>query len=113
MKEIETLSGRSTSKIRYEVSNTKIDVEWGKSKFSLDNDMYKYILERFFIEDIWYPLGASQDTPIDGGLGQFIHSIPELRLSPRFASAIAAIMYNEKDIDFRKNGNMIELCKHI
>lgn len=49
---------------------------------------------------MWYPLGASMDNPMQNGLGMFLEDNFKM-LSPRHASAIAAILVNENLITFK------------
>jgi len=48
----------------------------------------------------WYPLGASMTAPANGGLGEYIQKNLS-RLTPRYASAIAAIMVEQNLIECR------------
>lgn len=86
-------------------------IYWGKTEFGLPDKYIDDILNNYF-KDIktWYPLGASMDNPIIGGLGEYIqNNFPSL--TPRHASAIAAIMVDDnliihkgkKPIMLRKN----------
>lgn len=60
-------------------------------------------MKNFFIDDqTWYPLGASMDQPIKGGLGEFIKENLG-SLTPRHATAIAAVMHNESLISVKGN----------
>lgn len=115
MIEISTLSEKpNTKKIKYEQINDVIKVEWGTNKFKINEDLYDEILENFFEEENkWYPLGACLDNPIRGGLGEFLESLESYRFNPKYASVIAAIMYNEGLINYRFIGNLIELCKEV
>lgn len=91
---IKPLSGKGKS-ISYMVIPGCIKVTWGDSKFSFPDTMKKDILDQYFIDpNSWYPLGASADKPIKGGLGEFIQN--NFRgYTPRHASSIAAIMVEE------------------
>ena len=57
----------------------------------------------------WYPLGASITVPTSGGLGEYIQK-NFFPLTPRYASAIAAIMVQKNLIEYRGN-KPIELRK--
>jgi hypothetical protein len=76
-------------------------VSWGKSNFNLPDDYIDNILNNFFKNfENWYILGASMDDPIIGGLGEYVQkNFPPL--TPRHASAIAAIMAHYNLIDFK------------
>ena len=96
MKTIETLSGVG-SKIKYEHG---FCIKWGKTNFSVSDDIMNDILKHFFIEkNKWYPLGASETDPLPEGLGAYIYSKRINNLSPRYASAIAPIMCEENLIE--------------
>ena len=87
------LSG-SGEPISWENHSGKIQVIWGHTKFSFKSELIDDILNNYFKNaTIWYPLGASMDNPIEGGLGEYIQS--KTTLTPRHASAIAAIMVHE------------------
>ena len=76
-------------------------INWGKTKFELSDKYVDDILNSYFKDsDAWYPLGASMDNPIVGGFGEYIQkNIPSL--TPRHASAIAAIMVDDNLIDHK------------
>jgi hypothetical protein len=76
-------------------------VFWGKINFNLSGNLIDSILENYFKDSkTWYPLGASMTDPIKGGLGKYIQeNFPPL--TPRHASAIAAIMVQKNLIEFR------------
>ncbi len=76
-------------------------VLWAGLMFELSNEMIRTILDEFFIErGRWYPLGASMTEPDPAGLGSFIwKTFPSF--SPRYASAIAAILVHEGFVTFR------------
>lgn len=94
------LSGRGTL-ISWVETEEGREVTWGTTRFNFTNTMLGDILCNFFTDNMkWYDLGASMDKPMPGGLGKFIaERYPEL--SPRHASAIAAIMVHEKLIQFK------------
>ena len=76
-------------------------VKWGKTRFDLPDSMINDIINNFFRNNQkWYYLGASMDNPIHGGLGEFISKKYSM-LTPRHASAIAAIMVHDNLIDFK------------
>jgi len=76
-------------------------VLWGDLTFELSNEMIRTILEKFFVESgRWYLLGASMTEPDPAGLGSFVRkTFPSF--SPRHASAIAAILVDERFVIFR------------
>ncbi len=76
-------------------------VYWGKSNFNLPNEYINNILNNFFKDfSTWYPLGVCMDDPIIGGLGDYVQkNFPPL--TPRHASAIAAIMAHHNLIVFK------------
>ena len=87
------LSG-SGEPISWENHSGEIHVIWGHTRFSFKNELIDDILKNYFKNaTIWYPLGASMDNPIEGGLGEYVQS--KTKLTPRYASAIAAIMVHE------------------
>ncbi|HAR85073.1 MAG TPA: hypothetical protein DCR69_05025 [Clostridium sp.] len=105
---INTLSKIGTEKlsIYYTINDNETFIEWGTLKHTISNSMYKGILKEFLVnEHEWYSLGASMTNPTEGGLGLFIKNnsmrIINRTLSPRYASLIAAIMYNEGWIDYK------------
>jgi len=94
MKKIKTLSGVG-SEIKYEHG---FCIKWGKTKFSISDGNVDDILKHFFKnKNKWYPLGASETEPMQGGLGEYMYEFPNL--NSRHASAIAAIMCEEKMIE--------------
>jgi len=94
MKKIKTLSGVG-SEIKYEHGYC---IKWGKTNFSISDGNFNAILEEFFKDkNKWYPLGASETEPMSGGLGEYLYEFPNL--NSRHASAIAAIMVEEKLIE--------------
>ena len=104
------LSGRGTI-IYYEDYKEGFNVKWGKMKFFISGSLIKDISENFFIEQKkWYPLGASETVPMKGGLGEFITS-KQSNLTPRHASALAAIMNEEGMIVALKDQKPILLRK--
>lgn len=94
------LSGNGTE-IIYEKENKEWYVKWGTINFKVKYEYIESIMNKFFANSIeWYPLGASMDKPIKGGFGEYIKdNIPSL--TPRHASAIAAILYNENLISVK------------
>jgi len=76
-------------------------VSWGITHFNLPDEWINDILENYFKDsETWYPLGSSMTAPINGGLGEYIQKNFS-RLTPRYASAIAAIMVQENLIECR------------
>ena len=99
MKMIRPLSGRGKD-IYYKYNNDRIEVKWGEMKFFIEKGIINEVLNDFFIDkEKWYPLGASMTDPIKGGLGEFL-SIKR-GLSPRHASVVASIMYDQKLVDYK------------
>lgn len=96
MKKIKPLSGRGeTIQYRYLSFNEVFDVKWGKAEFSFNMTTVNKILNNFFKnEKEWYPLGASMDPIMKGGMGEFILNL-NAGLLPRHASAIASILVEE------------------
>lgn len=98
MKSTTPFSGRGTT-IYYEDHDNGFNVKWGTIKFFISGSLIKDILENFLIDkNKWYPLGASETDPMPKGLGSFVNS-KSRKLNPRHASAITAIMYEEKLIE--------------
>lgn len=99
MKKIIPLSGRG-KEIVYSYNNDIIEVKWSNTIFNLEKDVIEDIINNFFIDkNEWYLLGACVDNPIKNGLGEYITI--NHKLTPRHASVIAAIMFNEGLIEFR------------
>ena len=106
MKTTFPLSGRG-KQIDYEYGKDGFDVTWGKSPFHLSNTLINDILKNFLIDkNEWYPLGADEMNPMPKGLGSFIKS-KCVKLNPRHACAVVAIMHNEKMIDFKDGSPML------
>lgn len=85
------LSGRGKRISWQTIENGRL-VTWGNTTFDLKNEMINDILNNYFIDaEKWYPLGASMTDPISGSLGEYIQN-KFTNLTPRHASAIAAIM---------------------
>ncbi|MFH1877792.1 MAG: hypothetical protein ABH883_03200 [Candidatus Omnitrophota bacterium] len=99
MKETYPLTGGE--KITWEDNTGEKRICWGKTKFSFSEAEINNVLQEFFKnKNTWYPLGASMTAPMSGGLGKYIQGrYPSL--TPRHASAIAAIMQHEKQIESR------------
>jgi len=76
-------------------------VSWRTTHFNLPDELIDDILENYFKDSkTWYPLGSSMTAPINGGLGEYIQKNFS-RLTPRHASAIAAIMVRDNLIECR------------
>lgn len=72
-------------------------------------NLVKDVLEDFFRDGKqWYLLGAGMTAPTPGGLGQFISN--HSTLTPRHASALAAILVADGLLEFRSQ-SPIELRK--
>ena len=103
------LSGRG-KEITYELVGNTRNVKWGDTRFKLSDCLINDISENFFIEtDRWCPLGADEVSPMPGGLGDYLKKTHK-GLTPRHASAIAAIMHHEEFISY-KDGKPILLKK--
>lgn len=76
-------------------------VFWGNIVFNLPNDLIENILDNYFKDfETWYPLGASETEPMRRGLGEYVQkNFPSL--TPRHASAIAAVMVYDRLLEFR------------
>lgn len=99
IKKITTLSGRGQD-IYYKFTYNEIEIKWGETDFLIDRELLGRIIKEFFVnKEKWYTLGASMTDPVKGGLGEYLSA--ESSLTPRHASAIAAIMYNENLIDYK------------
>lgn len=97
--------------ISYRIQDRKLHYNWKDLEGELKIEIIEDTLERFFTErEKWYPLGASMTEPIEGGLGEFL--LENYKLSPRYASLIAAIMVNESLLRF-KGKKPIMLKKNI
>ena len=103
------LSGRG-KEISYWFQGGRTIVQWGTITFSLRSEDFAAVLDDFFVDPgRWYLLGANvTDTPRDG-FGHFVAGVAPA-FTPRYASAIAAIMVNEQWLEHR-GLNPIELRK--
>ena len=91
---LKPLSGGG-KQITYKDTPDGKEILWGNLRFKIPNTMIDDILNYYFADpDKWYPLGASFDTPIKGGLGEYIQNNHK-GYTPRHASAVVAIMVNE------------------
>lgn len=100
MKSVLPLSGNGKL-ITFSISEEEWIIVWGKLNFTLEKSCIQIILDKLFMnKDEWYPLGASMDNPMPNGLGIFVRDNFKL-LSPRHASAIAAILVNENILTFK------------
>ncbi len=87
--------------IRYWVDENAIRVEWGRQYFLLTRENINVILNDFFADvSQWYPLGADMTDPPSDGLGRFMNDRMS-GLTPRHASAVAAILVNEGCLEYR------------
>lgn len=94
MIKIYPLSGKGKP-IYSEKRGQKLKIKWGKTKFNISRDIIEDILSNYFIDyEKWHPLGASMTNPAKGGLGEYI-SNKYSNLTPRHASALAAIMAHQ------------------
>jgi hypothetical protein len=86
-------------------------VHWGQTDFRLSQDLVDDILSQYFNDtDRWHPLGASMDLPMPGGLGEYLRA--NSTLTPRHASAVAAILVSEGELECRGQ-RPIELRKRV
>lgn len=102
---IKPLSGKG-KEIEYSICNQDIKIEWGEAIFTVKRESLAKILKEYFIDNNeWYNLGSCLDDPVKGGLGEYISkNSKELfnrKLSPKYASAIAAIMCEEGLLTFK------------
>lgn len=59
--------------IAYEIKDDITEITWGKCTIAISNEIYRFILEKFFIDkNEWYHLGLSITNTVPGGLGEFI-----------------------------------------
>jgi hypothetical protein len=101
MKETLPLSGNG-QKIYYEKTSDFIKIQWGKAKFNISQDIVNSILKNYFIDSkTWYILGASMTNPTKDGLGEYIQKNFK-SLTPRHASAIAAILVSERILNTKE-----------
>jgi len=85
-------------------------VHWGATCFHLSDRLTNDILNNYFRDRrTWYPLGACAPNPMRGGLGEYVQR-NSTSLTPRHASAIAAILVQDNLIESRGN-RPIELRK--
>jgi len=75
----------------------------GAIRFHLSDRLTNDILNDHFRDRrTWYPLGAYMTNPLRGGLGEYVQrNFPSL--TPRHASAIAAILVQDNLIESRGN----------
>ena len=108
------LSGRG-NEIFVNIKNERYHVNWGNNSLSFPKEIIVDIMDNFFQTPDWYPLGASMDSPINGGLGEYIQKskIRSPLKSPRYASMIAPIMVYQNLITYRTIGKSIELKKIV
>lgn len=90
------LSGRGKPILYWTDAEGLYWLQWGNISFMVNKEQVDKILREFFREKLkWYPLGASMTKPVTGGLGEYIQEqFPPF--GPRHASAIAAMMVNER-----------------
>ena len=78
------------------------NIKWGKTSFSFPYSFLNEILKNYFVDRKWYPLGGNF-TPPWKGLGEYIIKNQKyFSPSPKYASAIASIMFQLDLIDFRE-----------
>ncbi|TCT15499.1 hypothetical protein EDC18_103204 [Natranaerovirga pectinivora] len=96
MKKVKPLSGKDTE-ILYEIKNGEVKSTWGTTPYKFQSAVFADVLDNYLIdENKWYPLGASFDKPIKGGLGEYLRD--NHNLNPRYASLIGPIMQKENYI---------------
>jgi hypothetical protein len=84
-------------------------IYWGSIGFKVSDALITELLNNYFRENKWYPLGADMTNPMPGGLGEYLQ-LNYSSLTPRHASAIAAIMVEERLLKSR-GSKPIELKK--
>lgn len=110
MNEISTLRG-SNNNIKYDKDELGYSVIWGKTHFSFTNGDINTILKDFFVnKEEYYPLAPDMVNPKPGGLGEFVEEKIN-KLHSKHASAIAAIMVNERYLERKDIGRAIYLRK--
>lgn len=103
------LSGRG-KRIYWQNCHGGRRVYWGTRCFDLPDSLVSNILNNYFRDrKTWYSLGTHMTKPKQGGLGQYIKKNFS-HLSPRYASAIAAILAFDNLIESRGK-NPIKLRK--
>lgn len=99
MAKIKPLSGRG-KEIVYSYNKDIIEIEWSNIILNLHRRVIDDIINNFFVDkDNWYLLGACEDNPSKNGLGEYIKN--KHKLTPRYTSVIATIMFNEGQIQYR------------
>lgn len=94
MKETIPLSGRGKT-ISYQVSEGHYSILWGDTLFEVSATIVSELLRGYFQNPkAWYPLGASMHPIFEHGMGEFIAK-SDTKLTPRHASAIAAVLVKE------------------
>ena len=97
MKEIKPLSGEGKL-IQYNRTQNGFKVSWGDTNFEVSSKTIDLLLSNLFANPkAWYPLGASMTPVYKHGLGEFLLNL-DVGLTPRHASAVAAILVNEKKL---------------
>lgn len=101
MKSISTLtSNENNLEYYFDKHSLAYKVKWKETEFFILQELINNILSDFFNDDEWKPLGASMTNPMSNGLGIFIRNSSRT-LTPRHASAIAAIMVEEKLLQYK------------
>lgn len=102
------LSGRG-AEIELESDGPLLQVWWGATGFVVPGTLIRDVLEDYFGDgDHWKPLGAGMTEPTVGGLGEFVRD--RSALTPRHASALAAILVADGRLESRRQ-RPIELRK--
>ena len=98
---ISTLT-QNQKNVYYRKARDGYQISWANMKeFGLTNAQISKILNSYFaVPGRWYPLGASEDDPIPGGIGEFLQGTFQ-GFTPRHASAIAAVLVDLGYLDFR------------
>jgi len=100
MHSINTLSGRGNTVNYTKKSDGNYGVTWGKASFIITQEIIDDFLANFFaVKDNWYKLGSSLEPIIEDGFGYYLYN-KHIGLSPKHASAVAAIMVNEKLLEY-------------
>lgn len=101
MNSINTLSGKGNTVNYTKKSDGSYEVTWGKASFIITQEIIDDVLTNFFvIKDSWYKLGASLEPIIEDGFGYYLYN-KHTGLTPKYASAVAAIMVNERLLEYR------------
>ena len=96
-----TLSGRGKIVNYIKKSDGSYEITWGKASFVITQEIINDFFTNFFtVKNNWYKLGASVEPVIEDGFGYYLY-IKNTGLSPKHASAVAAVMVNERLLEYR------------